>query len=41
MYFYLQEGDKITVHRTINEDWLYGQIGGRQGQFPAKFVEFL
>ncbi|XP_064482216.1 uncharacterized protein LOC135394998 isoform X1 [Ornithodoros turicata] len=33
------EGDTITVLSRINKDWLYGELGGREGQFPASFVQ--
>ncbi|XP_068156900.1 uncharacterized protein l(3)05822 [Drosophila tropicalis] len=35
----LQENDLVTVLYRINDDWLYGEIEGRQGQFPANFLE--
>ncbi|KAG4069510.1 hypothetical protein HA402_006876 [Bradysia odoriphaga] len=37
----LQENDIITDLQRINDEWLYGRIGSRQGQFPANFVEFI
>lgn len=33
-----QEGDEVTVLETINQDWLYGEIGDKRGQFPSSFV---
>ncbi|XP_016941680.3 uncharacterized protein B0303.7 [Drosophila suzukii] len=35
----LQENELVTVLYRINEDWLYGEVGGRQGQFPANFLD--
>jgi len=29
----------VTVLYRINEDWLYGEVAGRQGQFPANFLD--
>ncbi|CAH0384562.1 unnamed protein product [Bemisia tabaci] len=33
-----KEGDEVTVLETINQDWLYGEIGDKRGQFPSSFV---
>lgn len=33
------EGDTVTVLSRINKDWLYGELDGRRGQFPAGFVQ--
>ncbi|EDW44626.1 GM15306 [Drosophila sechellia] len=35
----LQENELVTVLYRINEDWLYGEVAGRQGQFPANFLD--
>uniref|UniRef100_A0A6P4E6P6 Uncharacterized protein LOC108038584 n=1 Tax=Drosophila rhopaloa TaxID=1041015 RepID=A0A6P4E6P6_DRORH len=35
----LQENELVTVLYKINEDWLYGEVAGRQGQFPANFLD--
>ncbi|XP_017013414.2 uncharacterized protein l(3)05822 [Drosophila takahashii] len=35
----LQENEMVTVLYRINEDWLYGEVAGRQGQFPANFLD--
>ncbi|KAH8374529.1 hypothetical protein KR200_000669 [Drosophila serrata] len=35
----LQENERVTVLYRINEDWLYGEVAGRQGQFPANFID--
>lgn len=40
-FFKLKENDIITDLQRINEEWLFGRIGSRQGQFPANFVEFI
>ncbi|ALC46627.1 l-3-05822 [Drosophila busckii] len=37
--FPTQENEVVTLLYRINEDWLYGEVGGRQGQFPANFLE--
>ena len=34
-------GDKIEVIERINSDWLRGECHGKQGLFPASFVEGL
>lgn len=31
----------MSVLYRINDDWLYGEVNGRQGQFPANFLEFV
>lgn len=36
-----QENDLVTVLYRINEDWLYGEIDGRRGQFPSNFLEYI
>ncbi|XP_015038138.2 uncharacterized protein l(3)05822 isoform X1 [Drosophila pseudoobscura] len=35
----LQENELVTVLYRINEEWLFGEAGGRQGQFPANFLD--
>ncbi|XP_017039996.1 protein YSC84 [Drosophila ficusphila] len=35
----LQENELVTVLYRINDDWLYGEVAGRQGQFPANFLD--
>ncbi|XP_064549977.1 uncharacterized protein l(3)05822 [Drosophila montana] len=37
----LRENELVSVHYRINEDWLYGEVDGRQGQFPANFLEYV
>ncbi|XP_030374497.1 SH3 domain-containing protein 19 [Scaptodrosophila lebanonensis] len=37
----IQENELVTVLYRINEDWLFGEIAGRQGQFPANFLEYV
>ncbi|KAM7361152.1 SH3 domain-containing lethal (3) 05822 isoform 1-T3 [Cochliomyia hominivorax] len=37
----LKENDLVTILHRINEDWLYGEVNGRQGQFPANFLEYV
>ncbi|KAL7728847.1 hypothetical protein ACLKA6_004195 [Drosophila palustris] len=36
----LRENELVNVLYRINEDWLYGEVDGRQGQFPANFLEY-
>ncbi|XP_046670416.1 uncharacterized protein B0303.7 [Homalodisca vitripennis] len=33
-----QEGDTIKVTKRINDDWLYGECNGKQGQFPENYI---
>lgn len=35
----LQENDIVTVLYAVNDEWWYGELGQRRGQFPAAFVE--
>ncbi|KAL9889582.1 SH3 domain-containing lethal (3) 05822 isoform 1-T4 [Glossina fuscipes fuscipes] len=37
----LKENDLVTILYRINEDWLFGESNGRQGQFPANFLEYV
>lgn len=37
----LKENEMVTILYKVNEDWLYGEVDGRQGQFPANFIEHL
>lgn len=32
-------GNKIRVIARMNEEWLYGELGMNQGQFPANYVD--
>ena len=32
-------GDNIKVVKRINSDWLMGELNGKEGLFPASFVE--
>ena len=36
-----QEGDIIELVRKVNEEWLCGRIGEREGMFPSNFVEIV
>jgi len=38
---FFQDGDIVTVIGQVNEDWLYGELHGRKGQFPASFLEYV
>lgn len=29
----------VKIFGRLNEDWLYGEVAGSVGQFPATFVE--
>lgn len=35
----LKEGDVVQLVRKVNDDWLEGRIGNRQGIFPLSFVD--
>ncbi|KAK3912642.1 SH3 domain-containing protein 19 [Frankliniella fusca] len=35
----LQEGAQVQLLARIDNDWLYGECNGKQGQFPATFVD--
>lgn len=35
------ENDLVTVLYEITPDWLYGEIDGRRGQFPANYIEYV
>ncbi|KAH8407140.1 hypothetical protein KR222_007957 [Zaprionus bogoriensis] len=37
----LRENEVVNVLYRINEDWLYGEVGSRRGQFPANFLEYV
>lgn len=32
-------GNKIKVIARMNDEWLYGELGMNQGQFPANYVD--
>ncbi|XP_053400118.1 SH3 domain-containing protein 19-like [Mercenaria mercenaria] len=34
-----QAGESIKVTHMVNEEWLYGEIEDRKGQFPVQFVD--
>jgi len=34
-----KQGDMITIIKTINDEWLEGEIHGQRGMFPSAFVE--
>ncbi|XP_071846321.1 uncharacterized protein [Apostichopus japonicus] len=34
-----KEGDKINVSSKFSDDWLIGTVNGREGRFPANFVD--
>lgn len=40
-FYILQENEIVNILYRINEDWLYGEVNGRQGQFPANFLEYV
>ncbi|KAF7383356.1 hypothetical protein HZH66_012706 [Vespula vulgaris] len=35
----LKEGDVVTLIRVVNDDWMEGRIGNRQGIFPINFLD--
>lgn len=35
---YFQVGDMVKIFGRLNEDWLYGEVAGKVGQFPTTFV---
>lgn len=35
----LKEGDVVQLVKKINDDWLEGRIGNRQGMFPFNFID--
>lgn len=35
----LKEGDIVQLVKKINDDWLEGRIGNRQGIFPLGFID--
>ncbi|XP_011138168.1 SH3 domain-containing protein 19 isoform X2 [Harpegnathos saltator] len=35
----LKEGDVVHLVKKINDDWLEGRIGNRQGMFPFSFID--
>ena len=34
----LKAGQMVTVTAKVDNEWLYGECGGRKGLFPALFV---
>uniref|UniRef100_A0AAG5D0J9 SH3 domain-containing protein n=1 Tax=Anopheles atroparvus TaxID=41427 RepID=A0AAG5D0J9_ANOAO len=37
----IMENDLVTVLYQITPEWLYGEINGRRGQFPANYIEYV
>lgn len=37
----LMENEMVEILYKINDEWLYGRVGSREGQFPANFVEYI
>lgn len=35
----LKEGDVVELIRKVNDDWLEGRVGSRQGIFPLSFID--
>jgi hypothetical protein len=38
-YISFQTNDVIFLLHEINDDWLYGQVGQKQGMFPTNYVK--
>ncbi|XP_049806611.1 SH3 domain-containing protein 19 [Schistocerca nitens] len=36
-----KENDVIILKRRINADWLYGQLGQKEGMFPSNFINVI
>lgn len=37
----IMENDLVAVLYQITPEWLYGEIDGRRGQFPANYIEYV
>ncbi|XP_053694679.1 uncharacterized protein LOC128742367 isoform X2 [Sabethes cyaneus] len=37
----IAENEYVTVMYRINVEWLYGELYGQRGQFPANFIEYV
>ncbi|RUS78867.1 hypothetical protein EGW08_013372, partial [Elysia chlorotica] len=37
----LEEGDVVRLVERVGDEWLRGELKGRQGIFPASFVEII
>uniref|UniRef100_A0A182PR82 SH3 domain-containing protein n=1 Tax=Anopheles epiroticus TaxID=199890 RepID=A0A182PR82_9DIPT len=37
----IMENDLVAVLYQITPEWLYGEIDGRKGQFPANYIEYV
>ncbi|XP_057602977.1 nostrin isoform X6 [Hippopotamus amphibius kiboko] len=37
----LEKGDIVTIHKKKDEGWWFGSLKGKQGHFPAAYVEEL
>ncbi|XP_033210810.1 uncharacterized protein B0303.7-like isoform X2 [Belonocnema kinseyi] len=35
----LKEGDTVILLRVVNDEWMEGRIGNREGMFPANFID--
>lgn len=35
----LRRGDRITITKSIDQNWYEGELNGRKGIFPKSFVE--
>lgn len=35
----ISEGDRLEVIERVDSSWLKGRLGGKEGIFPADFVE--
>ena len=37
----MQAGDVITIIGKLNDDWLKGELNGKQGIFPAVLIDHI
>ena len=37
--YHVLQGDIVTLIRRVDDNWLEGRLGGRQGIFPSSYVQ--